>query len=636
MPPFRALIGWALALPVLLTILAAQPAEAVFTNGKLQIIHLDAGQGDAAVIITPGGQVALIDEGTNFTVGSSPPSCARVLSELQALGVTHVDLHFASHYHADHIGCITALTGITIDAGWDRAQSYTSATYTNYANYLGAKRRTLVKGQVLTLDSLSAHPVTIKCVAHSGDGIATTDENAKCLILKLSYGEYDEVFGGDLPGYPSGSPSSNTNIETKVGPQVGKVEVYKVHHHGSAYASYDDWLNATTPKVGIVSCGTGNTYGHPTAAAMNRLHNHGVRTFWTEQGSGATPNPAWDKVANSSIRIYAVWQPGGVDSILASGIADTLTNSGTAVDALAPLVTLVSPNGGEALAAGASSPITWTASDNVAVTTVDVEYSPEGGADWFPVALAQPNSGSVAWDVPNAPTTDALVRVTAHDAAGNTGVGMSSALFTISDQTPPLVAVTSPNGGGTFTSASLQLVSWTASDNVGVDSVNVDYSVNGAGGPWAPIQHGLANSGSVSWVLPETATDSAMVLVTAFDHAMNQTGDHSDGLFQIEQDLTGVDGSALRFAFHPPVPSPSRGSTQFRFSLATPGPARLDVFDLAGRHVWSMEQPALEAGEHSVSWPGVRESGSPAGTGIYFVRLTSLQNNATIKLILLR
>ena len=135
------------ALPIVLALFAARPAQAVFTNGKLQIIHLDAGQGDGAVIITPGGQVALIDEGTNFTVGSSPPSCARVLSELQALGVNHVDLHFASHYHADHIGCITALTGITIDAGWDRAQSYTSATYTNYVNYLGAKRHTLTRAR---------------------------------------------------------------------------------------------------------------------------------------------------------------------------------------------------------------------------------------------------------------------------------------------------------------------------------------------------------------------------------------------------------------------------------------------------------------------------------------------------------
>src|SRR5204863_427299 len=127
--------------------------------------------------ITPGGQVAMIDDGTDFTEHLSPPSCSRVASELQALGVTHVDLHFASHYHADHIGCIASL-GITIDQGWDRGGSYSSGEYTNYNSYLGAKRHTLIKGQVFTLDSLSAHPVTITCVALGGDGIATNDENA--------------------------------------------------------------------------------------------------------------------------------------------------------------------------------------------------------------------------------------------------------------------------------------------------------------------------------------------------------------------------------------------------------------------------------------------------------------------------
>jgi beta-lactamase superfamily II metal-dependent hydrolase len=617
--------------------LASSPAQAVFTNGKVQVIHLDAGQGDGAVLITPGGQVALIDEGTNFTAGTSPPSCSRVLSELQALGVTHVDLHFASHYHADHIGCITSLTGITIDQGWDRAQSYSSAAYTNYVNYLGAKRHTLVKGQVFTLDSLSAHPVTITCVALAGDGITTSDENSKCAVFRISYGEFQEVFGGDLTGYPSGTSSSNTNIETKVGPQVGKVEVYKVHHHGSAYGTYDDWLNATNPKVGIISCGTGNGYGHPTAAALTRLHNHGVRTYWTELGSGATPSPAWDKVANDEIKIYAVWQPGGVDSILASGIADTLTNSGTASDAVPPTVAVTSPNGGEVLAAGSAATITWSASDNIGVTSVDVDYSLDDGANWVNVASGVANTGGRAWSVPQSPTVQALARVTAHDAAGNSKADLSDADFTIADQTAPAVSVTSPNGGESFAPSSAQNITWNAADNVGVDSVNVDYSLHGALGPWVPIQHGLANTGTLSWSLPGAGTDSALVLVIAFDHARNQTSDVSDSLFQIQQDLTGVEpGPGPRIALYPAIPSPSRGAAQLRFSLPVSGPAQLEVLDLRGRRVWSNDLASLGAGEHTVMWSGVDVRGAPTGSGIYFVRLTAGTQSQKIKLVHLR
>jgi len=511
----------AVALPVLLLASARFAHAAPVLNGKLQIVHLDAGQGDGAVIITPGGQVVLVDEGTNFTDGSSPASCARILSELQGLGVTHVDLHFASHYHADHIGCITSLTGITIDAGWDRAQSYSSATYTNYVNYLGAKRHTLTKGQVFTLDSLSAHPVTITCVALAGDGITTSDENSKCVVLKVSYGEFDEVFGGDLTGWPSGNSSSNTNIETKVGPEVGKVEVYKVHHHGSAYASYDDWLNATQPKIGVVSCGTGNSYGHPTTSALGRLHAHGVRTYWTESGAGATPDPAWDKVANGPIRINAVWQPAGVDSVIANGIADTLTNSGTAGDAVAPVAQVLSPNGGESL-----------------------------------------------------------------------------------------------DGGGTTT------VTWSASDNVGVDSVDVDYSLNGAGGPWRAIAHGVpAAPGSANWTPPDTSTDQALVRVTAFDHALNQGSDMSDHAFTIGASIASVIGGAPRLQLERPLPDPSRGDVALRFSLPADGPARVDVLDVEGRHVWGEAFARASAGRHELRWDGRAGNGARAATGVYFVRL---------------
>jgi beta-lactamase superfamily II metal-dependent hydrolase len=608
----------------------------VFTNGKLQVIHLDAGQGDAAVIITPGGQVALIDEGTNFTVGSSGPSCARVLSELQALGVTHVDLHFASHYHADHIGCITSLTGITIDAGWDRAESYNSATYTNYTTYLGSKRHTLTKGQVFTLDSLSAHPVKITCVALAGDGITTSDENSRSLMLKVSYGEFDESFGGDLTGYPSGTSGSNTNIETKVGPEVGKIEVYKVHHHGSAYGSYDDWLNATTPKVGIISCGTGNTYGHPTVAALTRLHNHSVRTYWTETGSGATPNAAWDKVAGGPITIYAVWQPGAVDSILANGIADTLTNSGTAIDDIAPSVSALAPNGGQTLACGASTNITWTASDNVAVTSVDVAYSVNSGGNWSAIATAIPNSGSVSWSVPSTPTTHGRVQVSAHDAAGNTGTAISAANFTIADQTPPVVTLTAPVGGEVFAPGSTQNVTWTATDNVGVDSVNVDYSLGGAGGPWLPVAHALANSGSYAWTLPMQSSDNALVAVTAYDHALNSRSAMSDSVFDVGSGTTGVDGG-LRpmLALSRPQPNPASGTTLIRFSLPSAGNARLEILDLGGRLLWSNEG-TFSAGPQSCRWDGSTAGGSRASAGLYFVRLATPWGNRAQRLLWLR
>src|SRR5688572_23206861 len=123
-----------------LLVLAATTALAA-GNGKLQVHHMMIGQGDGTLLISPNGQTALFDDGV-YT------DCSYVKSYLQGLGITSVDYHFLSHYHADHLGCIDdlAAVGITIaTAGYDRGHSYSSGTYTTYVNTLGPKRTTIAK-----------------------------------------------------------------------------------------------------------------------------------------------------------------------------------------------------------------------------------------------------------------------------------------------------------------------------------------------------------------------------------------------------------------------------------------------------------------------------------------------------------
>ena len=307
----------------IVSLLVPAAAFAIAGNGKLQIHHIDVGQGDGALLISPNGQTALFDDGNYL-------NCSGIKSYLQGLGITTVDYHFLSHYHSDHLGCVDDLAaiGITIGtAGYDRGYSYSSGTYTAYVNTLGAKRVTMAKNQVITLDAGSPNPVTIKCVDLNGAGVYSpsgSDENAKSLDLLVSYGSFQEEIGGDL----TGDPASSNDVETTVGPEVGDVEVYKAHHHGSRYSNNDNWLNAVTPEVCIISCGDGNSYGHPTIDALTRMHNHGVHTYWTETGAGATPNPSWDKVAYGTIVIQADPQDGAAYTVTGAGFNDTWHNGG--------------------------------------------------------------------------------------------------------------------------------------------------------------------------------------------------------------------------------------------------------------------------------------------------------------------
>jgi hypothetical protein len=192
-------------------------------NGKLQIFHVDVGQGDGALLISPQGQMAFFDDGT-YT------DCSGIKNFCSSHGITSVQYHFLSHYHSDHLGCIDdlAAAGVTIAiAGYDRGYSYSSGTYTTYVNTLGAKRVTIAKGQTITLDAGAANPVSIQCVDLNGAGVYSpsgSDENAKSAVYLVTYGNFNEVIGGDL----TGDPASGNDVETTVGPEVGDVEVYKV------------------------------------------------------------------------------------------------------------------------------------------------------------------------------------------------------------------------------------------------------------------------------------------------------------------------------------------------------------------------------------------------------------------------
>ena len=228
-------------------------------NGKLQIHHMDVGQGDSAVLISPGGQVVLFDAGEDM----KRRDCVKPLSYLDQLGIKRIDYLFVSHYHFDHIGCIPAVLGqfpLQGDA-YDRGQSYPGATYTNYVKAVGTHRHTASIGDSVTLDKNSQNPIVIHVVAVDGKSkngqVSTANENDLSLSVVVSFGSFREEIGGDLSG---DNTQMYQDVETPVAPDVGKIDVYKVHHHCSSHSTNDAWMTATQPAVGIVSTGDGNDY----------------------------------------------------------------------------------------------------------------------------------------------------------------------------------------------------------------------------------------------------------------------------------------------------------------------------------------------------------------------------------------
>src|SRR5262249_25124294 len=153
-----------------------------------------------------------------------------------------------------HIGCIPAALAESPLQGdaFDRGESYGGTTFDNYVAAVGTHRKAAKIGDVLTLDRNSPNPVVIKVVAIDGKSqhgqVQTSNENDLSLAVVVSFGAFREEIGGDLSG--DNTPMYQ-DVETPVAPDVGRINVYKVHHHCSSHSTNDAWMTATKPTVGI-------------------------------------------------------------------------------------------------------------------------------------------------------------------------------------------------------------------------------------------------------------------------------------------------------------------------------------------------------------------------------------------------
>ncbi|MEZ4650725.1 MAG: FlgD immunoglobulin-like domain containing protein [Candidatus Eisenbacteria bacterium] len=103
----------------------------------------------------------------------------------------------------------------------------------------------------------------------------------------------------------------------------------------------------------------------------------------------------------------------------------------TNADVEPPVVTVLTPNGGESWLGGTLHDVTWVATDDVGVTSVDIDYRTDDSEDWKPIARGLANTGTFGWFVHHTPTAEGHVRVTAYDAVGQSGDDENDAYYTI-------------------------------------------------------------------------------------------------------------------------------------------------------------------------------------------------------------
>lgn len=84
------------------------------------------------------------------------------------------------------------------------------------------------------------------------------------------------------------------------------------------------------------------------------------------------------------------------------------------------------------------------------------------------------------------------------------------------------------------------------------------------------------------------------------------------------------------------APNPVRDGTRITWSLASAGPARLDLVDITGRRLTTLEQGSMPQGRHGTLWTGADGSGRRLPAGVYYLRLDAGGSVASAPVLIVR
>lgn len=123
---------------------------------------------------------------------------------------------------------------------------------------------------------------------HDTSFLESSDDNASSIVLTLNAFGTTILLNGD----------AESKQEAVYAPQVGKVNIFKMGHHGSRNGTSDFLLNNIDPDIAIISNGTifGNKHGHPTFEAINRVYkyNSKIKIYVTTGGGSQADNCRMD------------------------------------------------------------------------------------------------------------------------------------------------------------------------------------------------------------------------------------------------------------------------------------------------------------------------------------------------------
>lgn len=250
----------------------------------LRVTFVEIGQGDAAVIEAPGGEVWLVDGGGLPFVGAlaggsrqhvaETPARQALLPYLRHRRIDRIDLAIISHPHPDHyVGLQAVSDAMPIVEVWSaHAHRPTPGAYERWLGTLSesgtrVRQPTLGKHRSAQGASLQVlwpryhEPAEKGSTAAGPDPILSVNDNS--LVVRLDFAGRRILFTGDIEAEAEELLVQDFATELRS-------DVVKVPHHGSPTSSTDVFVAATSATLAVISCGRGNHFGFPNSEVEAR------------------------------------------------------------------------------------------------------------------------------------------------------------------------------------------------------------------------------------------------------------------------------------------------------------------------------------------------------------------------------
>jgi len=235
-------------------------------EGELKIHFIDVGQADC-ILVMAGGEVMLVDTGDTDNDYTD-----KIIDYLKALNISTIDYLVLTHPDSDHIGgAPEIINGFTVEKCYMPSFVKTTKIFENTLDALEDRSVDVLLPEVGSVFKVGEASCKILAPLEEYD-----DCNDASIVIRLDFGSRSVLLTGDA------EKESEADIASTYSSADLKVDVLKSGHHGSRTSSSTGLLDKADPEYAVISCGEGNSYGHPHEETIERYESYGITTYRTD------------------------------------------------------------------------------------------------------------------------------------------------------------------------------------------------------------------------------------------------------------------------------------------------------------------------------------------------------------------